>query len=78
MNKITTEISSLESNNTHVMDNINWLVTKDVQTKQLEVSVIVENEEGYVTLNIDEETWENLKEDVDEMIYEMYFGGRDG
>lgn len=78
MNKITAEISSLESNNTHVMDNINWLVTKDVQTKQLEVSIIVENEEGYVTLNIDEETWETLKEDVDEMIYEMYFGGRDG
>lgn len=78
MNKITTEISSLESNNTHVMDNINWLVTKDVQTKQLEVSIIVENKEGYVTLNIDEETWETLKEDVDEMIYEMYFGGRDG
>lgn len=78
MNKITTEISSLESNNTHVMDNINWLVTKDVQTKQLEVSVIVENKEGYVVLNLDEETWETLKEDVDEMIYEMYFGGRDG
>lgn len=78
MNKITAEISSLESNNTHVMDNINWLVTKDVQTKQLEVSIVVENEEGYVTLNIDEETWETLKEDVDEMIYEMYFGGRDG
>lgn len=78
MNKITTEISSLESSNTHVMDNINWLVTKDVQTKQLEVSIVVENEEGYVTLNIDEETWETLKEDVDEMIYEMYFGGRDG
>ena len=68
MNKITTEISSLESNNTHVMDNINWLVTKDVQTKQLEVSVIVENKEGYVVLNLDEETWETLKEDVDEMI----------
>lgn len=78
MNKITAEISSLESNNTHVMDNINWLVTKDVQTKQLEVSIVVENEKGYVTLNIDEETWETLKEDVDEMIYEMYFGGRDG
>lgn len=78
MNKITAEISSLESNNTHVMDNINWLVTKDVQTKQLEVSIVVENEAGYVTLNIDEETWETLKEDVDEMIYEMYFGGRDG
>ena len=78
MNKITAEIGALESNNTHVMNNINWLVAQDTQTKQLEVSVIVENEEGYVVLNLDEETWENLKEDVDEMIYEMYFGGRNG
>lgn len=78
MTNITVEIGSLESNDTHVMEDINWLVTKDVQTKQLEIHIIVENKEGYVSLGLDEESWENLKEDVDEMIYDMNFGDKDG
>lgn len=78
MNKITTEIGNLESNVIHAINYIRWLVTQNMQTKQIEVSIAVENKEGYVVIRFDEETWENLKEDVDEMIYEMYFGGRDG
>ena len=78
MNKITAEIGSLESNDTHAMNYIRWLVTQNMQTKQLEVSIAAENKEGYVVLRFDEETWENLKEDVDEMIYDMYFGDEDG
>lgn len=76
MNNISVEISSLKSNDTHKMDSINWLVSQNVNTKLLNISILVENQEGYAVLNLDEESWENLKEDVDEMIYEMYFGNR--
>lgn len=76
MNNISVEIGNLESNNTHKMNSIDWLVSQDVNTKLLNISILVENQEGYAVLNLDEESWENLKEDVDEMIYEMYFGNR--
>lgn len=78
MNKITTEIGSLDSNNTYEMDSINWLVTENTITKEKSVSIVVENSEGYVVLTIDEETWNDLHEDVDEMFYEMTFGDKNG
>lgn len=61
----------------HQIEEVNWMVTKD-EKGLIEVSIVAEGPEGYITLNISEELWENLKEDVDELIYEMYFGGRDG
>lgn len=78
MNKITTEIGSLDSNNNYEMDSINWLVTEDTNTKEKSVSIVAENSEGYVVLTLDEETWNNLHEDVDEMLYEMTFGDKNG
>lgn len=76
MNNIFIEIGNLESNDIHKMDSINWLVSKNIKTKLLNISIVVESQEGYAVLHLDEESWENLKEDVDEMIYEMYFGNR--
>lgn len=76
MNNISIEIGNLESNDIHKIDSINWLVSQDIKTKLINIGIVVENQEGYAVLNLDEESWENLKEDVDEMIYEMYFGNR--
>lgn len=61
----------------HQIEDFDWMVSKD-KKGLVEISIIAESPEGYITLNINEDLWETLKEDVDEMIYEMYFGGRDG
>lgn len=73
----TFEFGSDNTNENHQIEEFNWMVTKD-EKGLIKVSIIAEGPEGYVTLNISEELWENLKEDVDEMIYEMYFGDKDG
>ena len=61
----------------HQIEEFNWMVSKD-EKGLIEVSIVAEGPEGYITLNISEELWENLKEDVDELIYDMYFGDKDG
>lgn len=61
----------------HQIEDFDWMVSKD-KKGLIEVSIIAEGPEGYIHLNISEELWENLKEDVDEMIYEIYFGDKDG
>ena len=61
----------------HQIEDFDWMVSKD-KKGLIEVSIIAEDPKGYIHLNISEELWENLKEDVDEMIYEIYFGDKDG
>lgn len=61
----------------HQIEEFNWMVSKNEQGL-IEVSIVAEAPEGYINLTINEELWENLKEDVDEMIYEIYFGDEDG
>jgi hypothetical protein len=73
----TFEFGNNNTNENHQIEEFNWMVTKD-EKGLIKVSIIAEGPEGYVTLNISEELWENLKEDVDEMIYEIYFGDKDG
>lgn len=73
----TFEFGSDNTNENHQIEEFNWMVTKD-EKGLIKVSIIAEGPEGYITLNISEELWENLKEDVDELIYEMYFGDKDG
>lgn len=73
----TFEFGSDNTNENHQIEEFNQMVTKD-EKELIEVSIVAEGPEGYITLNISEELWENLKEDVDELIYDMYFGDKDG
>lgn len=73
----TFEFGNTTVDEEHQIEQFNWVVYKD-EKGLIEVSIIAEDLKGYITLNISEELWENLKEDVDELIYDMYFGDKDG
>ena len=73
----TFEFGNTTVDEEHQIEQFNWVVSKD-EKGLIEVSIIAEDLKGYITLNISEELWENLKEDVDELIYDMYFGDKDG
>lgn len=73
----TFEFGNTTVDEEHQIEQFNWFVSKN-EEGLIEISIIAEDLKGYITLNISEELWENLKEDVDEMIYEIYFGDKDG
>lgn len=73
----TFEFGNNNTNENHQIEQFNWFVSKN-EEGLIEISIIAEGPKGYITLNINEDLWETLKEDVDELIYDIYFGDRDG